>query len=216
MPITCQYRSKFAGFIFPIVFVAFLTSVIAAVWLAIGGGGDAALMLLSALTFMVFFAWMGFNLTTGFEFEVEHAQVLQVIMLGFWQRRTHFCRFDEVAAFTVKGIHNRARVQTWWEYQVAMLLKSGRLVGVAEATAKSVFESNRLAEKLAAVVGCEYFPGENQKTVQVAIAGAHPVFEYRDWNWSDVVSEFGLPTIASLIFFCAIVVFIVTLVVMLS
>lgn len=216
MPIICQYRSKLASFIFPIVFVAFLTSVIAAAWLAIGGGGDAALMLLSALTFMVVIAWVGFNLTTSFEFEVETAQVLHVIRLGTWERRTRFCRFDEVAAFTVKGIHNRARVQTWWEYQVAMLLKSGRLVGVSEASVKSVFDSNRLAERLATAVGCEYFPGENQKTVQVAIAGAHPVFEYRDWNWGDVIREFGLPTIASLMFFGAIVVFIVALVVILS
>lgn len=196
--------------------MAFLTSIIAAAWLAIGGGGDAALMLLSALTFMVLTAWVGLNLTTGFEFELESAQVVHVIRLGVWEKRSSFCRFDEVAAFTVKGIHNRARVQTWWEYQVAMLLKSGRLVGVSEASSKSVFESNRLAEKLATAVGCEYFPGENQKTVQVAIAGARPVFEYRDWNWSDVVSEFGLPTIASLMFFGAIIVFIIALVVILS
>ena len=173
-------------------------------------------MLAVTVSVMMTVAWAGLSLNTSYEFDAENAQVVYSISLGRRQRKTPLYRFDEVAAFTVKGIHNRARVQTWWEYQVCMLLKSGRLLTIAEPSPKSVFESNRLAEKLAKLVGCDYFPGEHQKTIEVALAGEHPVFEYRDWSWGDVVSEFGLATIASLIFFASIVAFIVAMVVILS
>ncbi len=216
MPVISSYRPKYACFFFPVAFIAFLTAIIAAVWLVIGGGTNAAIMLAITLAVMFSVAWAGLNLTTSYQFETDNAQVIHVTSLGSRSRAVPFCRFDEVAAFTVKGIHNRARVQTWWEYQVVMLLKSGRLIVIAEPNAKSVFESNRSAEKLAKLVGCEYFPGEHQKTIEVAIAGEKPVFEYRDWSWGDVVSEFGLATIASILFFAAIVVFIVALVVILS
>ena len=216
MPVTSQYRPKFACFFFPLSFAAFLTAIIAAVWLVIGGGFNAILMLAVTVSVMMTVAWAGLSLNTSYEFDAENAQVVYSISLGRRQRKTPLYRFDEVAAFTVKGIHNRARVQTWWEYQVCMLLKSGRLLTIAEPSPKSVFESNRLAEKLAKLVGCDYFPGEHQKTIEVALAGEHPVFEYRDWSWGDVVSEFGLATIASLIFFASIVAFIVAMVVILS
>lgn len=216
MPVSSSYRPKFACFFFPLSFAAFLTAIIAAVWLVIGGGFNAILMLAVTVSVMMTVAWAGLSLNTSYEFDAENAQVVHSISLGRRQRKTPLCRFDEVAAFTVKGIHNRARVQTWWEYQVCMLLKSGRLLAIAEPSSKSVFESNRLAEKLAKLVGCEYFPGEHQKTIEVALAGEHPVFEYRDWSWGDVASEFGLATIASLIFFASIVAFIVAMVVILS
>ncbi|MBU1107964.1 MAG: hypothetical protein KKB51_14925 [Candidatus Riflebacteria bacterium] len=216
MPLVCQYSSKFSAFLFPLAFVVFLTAVIAGVWLVIGGGANSALMLVTALALLGLIVWVMLNLTTSYEFYADARQVVFCTKLGRWQRRVLVSRFDDAAAFTVKGIHNRARVQTWWEYQVVMLIKTGRLVEVSGRSAKSVHESNRLAEKLAAAVGCEYFPGQNEKTIQVAIAGEHPIFEYRDWNWGDVVREFGLPTLASLLFFFAIVAFIVALVVMLS
>ena len=216
MQVSSSYRPKFACFFFPLSFAAFLTAIIAAVWLVIGGGFNAILMLAVTVSVMMTVAWAGLSLNTSYEFDAENAQVVYSISLGRRQRKTPLYRFDEVAAFTVKGIHNRARVQTWWEYQVCMLLKSGRLLTIAEPSPKSVFESNRLAEKLAKLVGCDYFPGEHQKTIEVALAGEHPVFEYRDWSWGDVVSEFGLATIASLIFFASIVAFIVAMVVILS
>jgi len=195
MPVTSQYRPKFACFFFPVTFVALLAAIIAFVWLVIGGGLNAMIMLVVTLSVTLVVGWAGLSLKTSYEFDTENSQVVHSFSLGSRQRKATVCRFDEVAAFTVKGIHNRARVQTWWEYQACMLLKSGRLLVVAEASPKSVFESNRLAEKLAKVVGCEYFPGEHQKTIEVAIAGEHPVFEYRDWSWGDVVSEFGLATV---------------------
>lgn len=216
MPVISSYRSKFACFFFPLSFSALLAVIIAVVWLLIGGGLNALIMLAIALSIMLAVTWVSLQLSISYEFDTENAQVVHCISLGSRQRKTSLCRFDEVAAFTVKGIHNRARVQTWWEYQVVMLLKSGRLLAVAEPSSKSVFESNRLAEKLAKLVGCEYFPGEHQQTVKVAIAGEHPVFEYRDWGWGDVVSEFGLATVASLFFFASIIAFIVALVVILS
>ncbi len=216
MPIISQYRSKIACLFFPMAFAAFLNVIIALVWLVIGGGSNAVLMLVAAFSLLVLISWLWMNLTTSYEFDAGNGQVWHCIKLGTWQRRTLLCRFDEVAAFTVKGIHNRARVQTWWEYQVAMLQKSGRFVAVAETSPKSVYDSNRYAEKLAVMVGCEYFPGTENKTVSVALAGENPVIEYRDWNWGDVAKEFGLATIASIAFFCAIVAFIVALVVMLS
>jgi len=216
MPVISSYRPRFACFFFPVTFVAFLTAVIAFVWLVIGGGLNAMIMLMVTLSVMFIVGWAGLSLSARYEFDSENAQIVHSISLGSRQRKTPLCRFDEVAAFTVKGIHNRARIQTWWEYQVVMLLKSGRLITIAEPSPKPVFESNRLAEKLAKLVGCEYFPGEHQKTIEVAIAGERPVFEYRDWSWGDVVSEFGLATIASLIFFASIIAFIVALVVILS
>jgi len=216
MPVSSSYRPKFACFFFPLSFAAFLTAIIAAVWLVIGGGLNALIMLAVTVAVMLTVAWAGLSLNTSYEFDAESAQVVHGISLGGHHRKASLCRFDEVAAFSVKGIHNRARVQTWWEYQVCMLLKSGRLLAIAEPSPKSVFESNRLAEKLAKLVGCDYFPGEHQKTIEVALAGEHPVFEYRDWSWGDVVSEFGLATIASLIFFASIVAFIVAMVVILS
>ncbi|PKL49996.1 MAG: hypothetical protein CVV42_04870 [Candidatus Riflebacteria bacterium HGW-Riflebacteria-2] len=216
MPVISQYRPKFACFFFPLSFTAFLTAIIAVVWLVIGGGLNAIIMLSGTVSVMLTVAWAGLSLNTSYEFDAENAQVVHSISLGRHQRKAPVCRFDEVGAFTVKGIHNRARVQTWWEYQVVMLLKSGRLLEISEPSPKSVFESNRLAEKLAKLVDCDYFPGEQQKTVEVALAGEHPVFEYRSWSWGDVISEFGLATVASLIFFAAIVAFIVALVVILS
>ncbi|NLF97457.1 MAG: hypothetical protein GX569_12005 [Candidatus Riflebacteria bacterium] len=146
MPVISSYRPKLACFFFPLSFTAFLTAIIAAVWLVIGGGLNAIIMLAVTVSVMLAVAWAGLSLTTSYEFDAENAQVVHSISLGSHQRKAPLCRFDEVAAFTVKGIHNRARVQTWWEYQVCMLLKSGRLLAIAEPSSKSVFESNRLAE----------------------------------------------------------------------
>lgn len=156
------------------------------------------------------------NLNTCYEFSAKEGQVNFNVVWHSLQKRFFVAKNSEVTAFTVIGIKNWARVHSWWSYKVVMLLKSGKSLTVSHGIDQSVHAMNRLAEKLAATLGCEYFPGQHEKTVLAVIAGERPIFEYHDWRFSDTIAEFWLDITLSLLFFAAILGFIAAVVLVLS
>ena len=97
-----------------------------------------------------------------------------------------------------------------------MLLKNGRMVSISGARDKSVYAMNRLGEKLAGTVGCIFFNSEPELVAHAPVAGDRPIVEFHDWTTADYYAEFWPDIALSLLFFAAIVAFIVGLAVSLS
>ncbi|MDD3148402.1 MAG: hypothetical protein PHD82_14000, partial [Candidatus Riflebacteria bacterium] len=164
----------------------------------------------------LFFVLMMFGFSTGFEFDVNAGTVWFRVTLFSSLRRFKIADFEQICGIGVSGIHNRARVHTWWSYRVVMLLKSGRKLVVSEAKDKSVHAVNRLAEKLAGAAGCQLFAGESEKVLHAPVCGDQPIVEFRDWTFADAITEFWADIFLSLLFFAAILVFVVALTVSLN
>lgn len=214
--LTTEYKTVFEKFLFPSAFLFLLAAVIMAISLFSGFDGSAAIALILSVAIFVLSVSLMFGFSTCYEFSAEDRRVY--FRLSWFSFSWRYCaaEADDVTAFSVTGIRNRARVHVWWTYKIVMILKSGMVMSVSPSTDKSVHSMNRLAEKLATLMGCEFFSGQGEKTIHVAIAGERPILEYHEWRMSDVVAEFWPDIACSLILFAVILCFIVAAVVMLS
>lgn len=218
-PLSIRYKTGFERFLFPAAFVALLGFILSLVNVFLVSGylrdfGRPGLLVSFICLAFCILSMLGFS--SDYEFDPEKRVVWLQIRFFNRAKRLKVVVFDEISAFLVTGIQNRARVHTWWTYKVIMLLKSGKMLSVSDASEKSVFAANRLAERLAGKTASLVFPAGSEKRAHVAIAGDQPIIEFRDWNFSDFVAEFWLDTLLSLLFFAAIVLFIVAMVVQLS
>lgn len=211
--VSTQVKTVAERFLFPATFVALIGFILAIVCILSDPAGPGVLLLVISAAGVVLGISLMTGLSTGYEFDPESRKIFFRLSWLFVQRRTLVASMQDVAGFSVTGIHNQARVHSWWSYKVVMLLKSGRMIAVSQKSDKSVHSMNRLAEKLAATMGCEYFPGQQEKTVHAAIAGDRPVLEYQDWQFVDLINEFWADILLSLLFFGAILSLIVALVV---
>ena len=218
-PVTIDYQTTLEKFIFPAAFIALLGVVLSLVnflWvvgylheLSIYG-----LPLASGIFAMLVLLMFGFS--SRYEFDAARRIVCMRIRLFNFSRAFEVAGFNEISGFSVSGIRGRARIHTWWSYRVVMLCKSGRILPVSNALDQSVHELNRLAEKLAGTTGCQFFPGEAEKVLQLPVAGEQPVIEFHDWTLTDYLKEFWAGIALSVLFFAGILVFIICLVVSLS
>lgn len=218
-PVSLRYKTVFEKFLFPAAFIAllgFILSLVNVLWVSgyLGSFGRLSLLISFLCLISCILLMLGFS--SDYEFDTENRIVWLKIKLFNRAKRLKIAVFDEIGTFFVTGIQNRARVHIWWTYKVIMLLKSGKMLPVSDAAEKSVFAANRLAERLAGKTASLVFPAGSEKRAHVAIAGNQPIIEFRDWNFADFVAEFWLDTLLSLLFFAAIVLFIVAMVVQLS
>lgn len=124
--------------------------------------GDHAVPLLLLISFpllMVLVALM-FGLSSHYDFDGNTRTLWFRISIFSLSYRIRYASFSDISAFATSGIRNRARIHTWWTYKVVMLLKSGRMISISGARDKSVYAMNRLSEKLAGAVGCQFFNSE--------------------------------------------------------
>ncbi len=218
-PVTVEYRSTCEKFLFPAAFIALLGIVfsVANFFWETGYFHEYSLYGLAGFSAAcLFFVLLMFGFNTSFEFDANARAVWFKLAVFKICRRIKIADFKEICGFAVSGIHNRARIHTWWSYRVVMLFKSGRKLAVSGTNDKSIHAVNRLAEKLAGIAGCFFFPGEGEKVMHAPVCGDQPIVEFRDWNFADSVAEFWADIFMSLLFFAAVLVFIVALTVSLN
>ncbi len=217
--LTVVYRSTFEKFLFPAAFIALLGIVFSLVNFFWVTGYFHEFSFTCLVVFSVaclFCVLMMFGFSTSFEFDGNVRIVWFKVSVFQFSRCIKIANFSEICGFAASGIHNRARVHTWWTYRVIMLFKSGRKLAVSNAGDKSVYAVNRLVEKLAGSVGCYFFHGEAEKVMHAPVCGDQPIVEFRDWTFADTVAEFWADIFMTLLFFAAILVFVVMLTVSLS
>ncbi|HNX77596.1 MAG TPA: hypothetical protein PLM07_08295 [Candidatus Rifleibacterium sp.] len=218
-PVTVDYQTTLEKFIFPAAFIALLGIVLSLVnffWV-VGYLHELSIygLPLTATLFAVL-VFLMFGFSSRYEFDSGQRVVCFRIRLFGFSRAFKVAGFNEISGFSVSGIRGRARIQTWWSYRVVMLFRSGRIMPVSNALDQSVHALNRLAEKLAGTTGCQFFPGEAEKVLQLPVAGEQPVIEFHDWTISDYLKEFWAGIALSVLFFAGILFFIIFLVVSLS
>lgn len=218
-PVTVEYRSTCEKFLFPAAFIALLGIVfsVANFFWVTGYFHEYSIYGLAVFSAAcLFFVLMMLGFSTRFEFDGNARAVWFKLAAFNICRRIKIADFNEICGFAVSGIHNRARIHTWWSYRVVMLLKSGRKLAVSGTNDKSIHAVNRLAEKLAGTTGGYFFPGEGEKVLHAPVCGDQPIVEFRDWTFADSVTEFGPDIFMSLLFFAAVLVFVVALTVSLN
>lgn len=217
--VSVEYRTTFEKFLFPAAFIALLGVILGGVNLYAAPedlrGFGALLLLISFPLLMVLVALM-FGLSSHYDFDGNTRTLWFRISIFSLSYRIRYASFSDISAFATSGIRNRARIHTWWTYKVVMLLKSGRMISISGARDKSVYAMNRLSEKLAGAVGCQFFNSEPELVAHAPVAGDRPIVEFHDWTTADYYAEFWPDIALSLLFFAAIVAFIVGLAVSLS
>lgn len=217
--IAVEYRTTFEKFLFPAAFIALLGVILGSVNLYAAPedlrGFGSALLAVSLPSLLTFVALM-FGLSSHYDFDGNTRTLWFRISVFSFSYRLRYASFSDISAFATSGIRNRARIHTWWTYKVVMLLKNGRMISISGARDKSVYAMNRLSEKLAGTVGCVFFNSEPELVAHAPVAGDRPIVEFHDWTTADYFTEFWPDITLSLLFFAAIVAFIVGLVVSLS
>jgi len=217
--IAVEYRTTFEKFLFPAAFIALLGVILGGVNLYAAPedlrGFGTALLAVSLPSLLTFVALM-FGMSSHYDFDGNTRTLWFRISVFSFSYRLRYASFSDISAFATSGIRNRARIHTWWTYKVVMLLKNGRMISISGARDKSVYAMNRLSEKLAGAVGCMFFNSEPELVAHAPVAGERPIVEFHDWTTADYFTEFWPDITLSLLFFAAIVAFIVGLVVSLS
>lgn len=217
--IAVEYRTTFEKFLFPAAFIALLGVILGSVNLYAAPedlrGFGTALLAVSLPSLLTFVALM-FGMSSHYDFDGNTRTLWFRISVFSFSYRLRYASFSDISAFATSGIRNRARIHTWWTYKVVMLLKNGRMISISGARDKSVYAMNRLSEKLAGTVGCVFFNSEPELVAHAPVAGDRPIVEFHDWTTADYFTEFWPDITLSLLFFAAIVAFIVGLVVSLS
>lgn len=218
-PVVVEYRTWLERFLFPASLMAMLGFLLALVnYLWVTGYLHEFSVPGMAISFvaLVFLIAMFFGFSSCYEFDANRRIVwFRLNFFGF-SRAFKVASFSDLSGFSVTGIRNRARIHTWWSYRVVMLFRSGRKLPVSNTRDQSVHAVNRLAEKLAGACALYYQPGQPEKVLHLPVAGEQPVIEFHDWTAADYFREFAADMMISLLFFFAVLAFIVLLTVSLN
>lgn len=218
-PVVVEYRTWLERFLFPaslIALLGFLLALVNYLWVTGYLHEFSAPGMAISFFALVFLVSMFFGFSSSYEFDANQRVVWFRIRFFSLTKAVKVANFTELCGFSVTGIRNRARIHTWWSYQVLMLCRSGRKIPVSNARDQSIHTVNRLAERLAEICGLYYQPGQADKVLHLQVAGEQPVIEFHDWTAADYFREFAADIMITLLFFAAVLAFIVGLAVSLN
>jgi len=141
---------------------------------ALGGflSGDAGWQLPGGLMAVSFVFGLAYRVT-DFTYVLDNAGRMLFFhrTFGPFDWRSPVCRFADVAAVTVAGYRHTSRRSSWWEYHVAVVTATGRVVLVSDGVTFAVDRVNAEAKRLAGHLGARFVEGRHQHTLKVRRTG---------------------------------------------